>query len=157
MNGSCKVLFIDDEPDMHTLLRAVLDAPPPLMPKIELLEAMNFEGGLLILREQKPDVVLLDMNLSRSATPMVEMQTIAAMGERMAPFVPTIILTGHIDSASSEWSPGKLWKEARKAGALGWLRKDRYLDPRNREFLLHELADARIEFAVRNCNGGDAH
>lgn len=144
-----KLLLIDDDSGAHLLLRRVMEEKPPI--EIILLEAMSFESGMKIVLEQKPDICLLDLNFKGvgSSGDMRAPETLQAMrSSGMADLVPTLIITGHMEP-SDQWTPGKLWKEARIAGAVGFLRKDRYLDKRNRDFLLHEFADAMLEFTVR--------
>lgn len=146
-----KLLLIDDAPEAHVMLRRVMELEPPV--RIELLGAMSFEGGMRIIRDVNPDICLLDLNFVASAgvREMRAPETIAMMRDSgLADTVPTLIITGHLDpERENEWGYGKQWFEARMAGACGYLRKDRYLDPRNREFLLHELSDAILEHKAR--------
>ena len=52
------LLLVDDDPEILTLLRAKLADEP-----FELLTAVEGESALNIVRTQKPDLVVLDINL----------------------------------------------------------------------------------------------
>lgn len=150
MTHTRKVLLIDDDPGEHTVLKTILTVmPPPVKPPIVVLGSLTFEGGLVQVIQERPDVVLLDLKLSET---MLGPQTIASMHAHLADIVPVVLITGHME-ATDDWTLPQLWREARHAGACGFLRKDRYLDPRYRSFLLHSLHDATIEFAVRKEQG----
>lgn len=138
-----KLLLIDDDPSMHVTFKAIMEIPPPV--EITIISALSWGRGLQLAREEAPDVCLLDLNLSDE---MRGPQTIEAMGLHLADLLPTLIITGQHEEGEG-LSHGNLWKDARAAGAVGFLRKDRYLDVRYREFLLHELSDGMLEFAVR--------
>lgn len=58
-NVPVKVIYIEDNPANLILIRRYLQR----FPNFELLEAENAEVGLELIREQKPDVVLMDINL----------------------------------------------------------------------------------------------
>jgi len=52
------LLLVDDDPEILTLLKAKLAKEP-----FELLTAVEGESALNIVRTQKPDLVVLDVNL----------------------------------------------------------------------------------------------
>ena len=54
-----KVLIVDDDPDFVTICRTVLVAEG-----YEVLEAANGQEALEVLRQDKPDLVLLDVMMS---------------------------------------------------------------------------------------------
>jgi len=58
-NVPVKVIYIEDNPANLILIRRYLQR----FPNFELLEADNAEKGLDLIREQQPDVVLMDINL----------------------------------------------------------------------------------------------
>ncbi len=58
-NVPVKVIYIEDNPANLILIRRYLQR----FPNFELLEAENAETGLNLIREQRPDVVLMDINL----------------------------------------------------------------------------------------------
>lgn len=100
-----RLLVIDDEPSiLHAFRRAFDD------PQLELLTAETAAAGEHIVREDRPDVVVLDLNLpDRSGLDCFE--TI----KKIDPRVPVIFITGHgtVESAI----------EATKHGAFDYLFK----------------------------------
>jgi DNA-binding NtrC family response regulator len=100
-----RVLVIDDEPSiLHAFRRAFDD------PQLELLTAETAAAGEQIVREDQPDVVVLDLNLpDRSGLECFE--HIKAIDRR----IPVIFITGHgtVESAI----------EATKHGAFDYLFK----------------------------------
>lgn len=139
-----KLLLIDDQPEAHLMLEAIMRTPPPV--EIILFKALSMEGGMRIIEEQRPDFCLLDLNLTAELRGPA---TIEFMRRHIADVLPVLIITGEVEPVIPGWGPGRLWAQARNSGACGFLRKDRYFDPRNREFFLHELSDAGLEFAAR--------
>ena len=53
-----KILVVEDEPDNRELIRMVLE-----MAGHEVAEATNGEAGLEAIRQDRPDVVLMDISL----------------------------------------------------------------------------------------------
>lgn len=152
------ILLIDDEEAPHKLLAVVLRQPPPPPPPLEiaLRSAFTLDEGLRIAQEERPDVCLLDLSFrpaadggGRVVTPP---ETLAFMRLHLADLLPVIILTGHIDP-EDDWGYRRQWKESRRAGACGFLRKDLYLDSGHRGFLMHALDDAILEFSNRRAMG----
>ncbi|MCD6474094.1 MAG: response regulator [Thermoplasmata archaeon] len=81
---SKKVLIIDDEPDIHSLLNHYLEK----IEGIEIMNAYSGEEGLEIYKKlmekgEKPSLVILDLNLSASDDIAVIDLHRAGMGERM--------------------------------------------------------------------------
>ena len=58
MTEAIRVLVIDDEPQIRKLLRVSLGAE-----SLHVIEAANAEAGLIALRQDKPDVMILDLGL----------------------------------------------------------------------------------------------
>jgi two-component system, cell cycle response regulator len=86
-----KVLIVDDDPDIRTFLRAVLEADG-----YQVLEAPTGVSALGELQLQRPDLVLLDVMM-----PNMDGFAVAhAMKSRPGPFVPIILLTAMDDPAS---------------------------------------------------------
>jgi CheY-like chemotaxis protein len=54
-----KILIVDDDPDFVTICRMVLEAEG-----YEVLEAANGRQALEVLRQDRPDLVLLDVMMS---------------------------------------------------------------------------------------------
>lgn len=80
-----RLLVIDDEPSiLHAFRRAFDD------PQIELLTAETAAAGEHIVREDRPDVIVLDLNLpDRSGLECFE--NIKRIDRR----IPVIFITGH--------------------------------------------------------------
>ena len=55
--GMHRILFIDDDPKAQTMLKMILDGMYAVTP------ALTGEEGIRIVRNEDPDVVLLDINL----------------------------------------------------------------------------------------------
>jgi DNA-binding response OmpR family regulator len=51
-----KILIIDDDPDIVTALRIILESA-----NHKVLEAANGKSGLIILKEDHPDLIILDV------------------------------------------------------------------------------------------------
>jgi DNA-binding NarL/FixJ family response regulator len=136
-----KVLLIDDDPGVHEVLKSIIRMPPPA--EVELVSALTFDEGLRIVRDEYLDLVLLDLNLSET---MRAPQTIMAM-DGMCAKVPLLVITDHQEE--SAWRPGRQWRESSEHGALNYLPKSVYLDPRNRLFLLRAFTNAIFEFRYR--------
>ncbi len=83
------LLLVDDDPEILTLLRAKLADEP-----FELLTAVEGESALNIVRTQKPDLVVLDVNLPGLSGLEVCRSLIADKDTRD---IPIIILSGRSD------------------------------------------------------------
>lgn len=53
-----KVLYIEDRPDNRLLVRRVL-----LVEGMDVLEAANAEQGIALARSERPDLILMDINM----------------------------------------------------------------------------------------------
>lgn len=58
MTEAIRVLVVDDEPQIRKLLRVSLGAE-----SLQVIEAANAEAGLAALRQDRPDVMILDLGL----------------------------------------------------------------------------------------------
>ncbi|WP_411886978.1 response regulator [Hydrocarboniphaga effusa] len=58
MTETIRVLVVDDEPQIRKLLRVSLGAE-----SLQVIEAANAETGLLALKQDKPDLMILDLGL----------------------------------------------------------------------------------------------
>jgi PAS domain S-box-containing protein len=58
-SGITTILYVEDNPANMTLVRQLLSR----FPQYHLMEAVNAEDGVVMAREQKPDIVLMDINL----------------------------------------------------------------------------------------------
>src|ERR1041385_3625673 len=80
--SSARILVVDDDPQIRRVLRTAL-----LAQGYEAIDARNGEEAIERLREDKPDLVILDVNMPG----MNGLQTCAAM--RSSSDVPIIMLT----------------------------------------------------------------
>ena len=127
MKNSSTILIIDDEAQIRRVMRATLTAQG-----YTTIEAKNGVEGVEIARRQKPDLILLDMN-------MPEMDGLAACRElRAGSAVPILMLTVR-DS------------EKDKVRALDAGADDYVVKP----FGIEELL-ARVRAALRRTATGDA-
>jgi CheY-like chemotaxis protein len=87
-----KILVVDDNIHMRKLVVTILQA----FGVIQIFEAESGERAWTVLREANPDVVVLDWMMEGiSGLDLVQM--IRTDGQTPNPFVPVIMLTGHID------------------------------------------------------------
>lgn len=56
MRKEAKILVIDDDPDLHALVKKILEAK-----SYEVLSAYNGDEGLRKVVEERPDLVILDV------------------------------------------------------------------------------------------------
>ncbi|MEX0706018.1 MAG: response regulator, partial [Nitriliruptoraceae bacterium] len=118
-----RVLVVDDDDDIRTVLRIVLE-----LEGMEVVTACDGVEGLEVAHAQRPDAVLLDVNMPR----MNGMQMLAALREDPAlGHLPVLMLTARAETDDAV--------EALRAGADDHIAKP--FDPR--------LLAARIEAVVR--------
>ena len=121
-----RMVIIDD----HPLLRKGLHQLAAFSPEIEIIgEADNGEQGLAMVREQHPDLVLLDLYMPG----MKGLEVLKAL-KQMEPTPKVVILTvsdAHEDIVA-----------ALRGGADGYLLKD--TDPENLLDRLHELTQGHL-------------
>ena len=98
------ILIIDDVPTNITLLRAIL------APSYEILAALDARDGLVLALEQRPDLILLDIN-------MPKMDGIQALEEIRKASPETMVLMVSGDSTMEKV------KEALDKGAAGFVVK----------------------------------
>ena len=108
-----RILIVDDEPEILDLLMAYF-----LMSRFEVETATNGPDALVTVSQQRPDVVLLDIN-------MPGMNGLEALREIMKVdrSIPVIIVTGNAELAVTV--------DAIRNGAFGYVPKPfdlRYLD-----------------------------
>lgn len=124
-----KVVLIDDQESIFTVLHALLIEPPPT--GVELLYASNMNDGLQMIMLEQPHVVILDLSLSPAPN---DVENNIAMIPRIAELASVVILTGR--------GTQDLWATCVQAGAVDFMAKNIYLAPQNRPFLLHCLTTA---------------
>jgi len=75
-DGKYVILCIDDDPDILMVLRTMLEASDYVM-----LEAGSAEEGLKVYKEQKPDLVIVDLMMEEIDAGTSFVTKIKAMGE----------------------------------------------------------------------------
>lgn len=83
-----RVLYIEDQPEMVELVRLALRSL-----RCEVLGAYSAEQGLQLMRESRPDVVLLDLMLSGSDGWRVRE---AMQSDPQLSRLPVILVTAHV-------------------------------------------------------------
>ncbi|MDQ2643636.1 MAG: PAS domain S-box protein [Myxococcota bacterium] len=92
-----RVLVIDDEAIVRTLLRRSLERKG-----FEVMAAADGESGIALIREQTPDLVVLDMTM-----PEVDGAEVVRRVRGAGITVPIVIASGHLDlSAEMRLPPG---------------------------------------------------
>jgi CheY-like chemotaxis protein len=107
MNFSGKILVVDDEAHVRkfvTLLARTLG-------RVTVIEAANGEEAVALYPREKPDLVLLDVNMPR----MDGVQTLQAL-RQLNPECLVVMLTSLVNRQTVE--------ECLRLGAAGYLRKD---------------------------------
>lgn len=84
-----RVLVIDDEASIRLLCRINLEADG-----MDVLEAADGLGGLELAREQRPDVVLLDVRMPRLDGWQVAEQL---LGDERTSEIPIVFLTARVE------------------------------------------------------------
>ena len=105
-----KALIVEDNAHMRSLLRALLNS----IGIREIAEAANGNGGLMLLRERRSDLILTDLAMK----PMDGLEfTRRVRNDEQSPnpFVPIIMITGHTEKHRVE--------AARDAGVTEFLAK----------------------------------
>jgi len=121
-----RLVIIDD----HPLLRKGLQQLAVFSPELDIIgEADNGEQGLALVRELRPDLVLLDLKMPG----MNGLETLEAL-KRLEPAPKVVILT--VSDAREDVVA------ALRGGADGYLLKD--MDPEDLLAKLHELAQGRL-------------
>jgi len=119
-DGSRRVLVVDDEPDMRRLLARLLVKKGGY----EVREADSGGGGLIIVREWLPDVVLTDVKM-----PGMDGVEFFRRLKEVDPTMSTIIMTGY--------GTVEMAVEALKKGAYDFFQK-----PFDNDQILHAVARA---------------
>lgn len=104
-----RILVVDDEPDFLRVIRSRLEAE-----HYEVLTVSDGKQALEIIRQEKPDVVLLDIMM-----PGMDGLEVLRKIRRDNKTLPVFILTAYSNEAR--------FKEARKLKASGFLNKSDHL------------------------------
>jgi two-component system cell cycle response regulator DivK len=127
-NEKATILYVEDNPDNRTLVRRIL-----LSEDYGLLEAQNAAQALEVLKETRPDLILMDINM-----PDMDGYTLTSRIKTMPGFerVPIIALTANVMRGDKE--------KTLEAGCDGYIQKPLDIDQ-----LLREVA----RFLSRRNNG----
>lgn len=127
-NEKATILYVEDNPDNRTLVRRIL-----LSEDYGLLEAQNAAQALEVLKETRPDLILMDINM-----PDMDGYTLTSRIKTMPGFerVPIIALTANVMRGDKE--------KTLEAGCDGYIQKPLDIDQ-----LLKEVA----KFLSRRNNG----
>lgn len=105
---SKKILTIDDQGDIRRLIRMALEFDG----RHQVVEAMDADEGLLVARREKPNLILLDLNMPRING--IEMCQRLSQDPQLSE-IPVILLTGSNDP--------ELRRQGQAAGARVFLTK----------------------------------
>lgn len=93
-----KILTIDDQGDVRRLIRMTLEFQGHLV-----LEALNADAGIQIAHRDKPDLILLDLNMP-GLDGMALCKLLSA--DPVLSAIPVIMLTGTNDEATRQQALG---------------------------------------------------
>jgi len=121
------ILYVEDNPENRMLVRRIL-----LSEDYSLLEATNASEALEVLKSNKPDLILMDINM-----PDVDGYTLTAQIKKMPGFerVPILALTANVMRGDKE--------KVLEAGCDGYIQK-----PLDFDELLNEVG----RFLTRSTN-----
>lgn len=105
---SKKILTIDDQGDIRRLIRMALEFDG----RYRVVEAMDADEGLAVARREKPNLILLDLNMPRVNG--IEMCQRLSRDPQLSA-IPVILLTGSNDP--------ELRRQGQAAGARVFLTK----------------------------------
>ena len=116
-NGKSTILYVEDNADNRTLVRRIL-----LSQGYALLEAVNALDALNILKETRPDLILMDINM-----PDMDGYTLTTKIKLMPGFerIPILALTANVMRGDKE--------KTLEAGCDGYIQKPLDIDQLTRE------------------------
>lgn len=116
-NGKSTILYVEDNADNRTLVRRIL-----LSQDYALLEAVNALDALNILKETRPDLILMDINM-----PDMDGYTLTTKIKSMPGFerIPILALTANVMRGDKE--------KTLEAGCDGYIQKPLDIDQLIRE------------------------
>ena len=94
-----RVLYIEDQPEMIDLVRLTLRRIG-----CEVLGAMDGQAGLAMMRELKPDLVLLDLMLPGSDGWQIRDIMLA---DEVLKYLPVVLVTARIQATTSATACGR--------------------------------------------------
>jgi two-component system cell cycle response regulator DivK len=111
-NQKTTILYVEDNPDNRTLVRRIL-----LSQDYAILEAVDASDALNILKDAKPDLILMDINM-----PDMDGYTLTAKIKSMPGFerIPILALTANVMRGDKE--------RTLEAGCDGYIQKPLDID-----------------------------
>ncbi len=100
-----KILVLDDEPKIQGILKGRLE-----MDGHEVFTAESGEGGLALIGQHQPQLVLLDLSLKGKLSG----REVLAEVKKTSPQVHVVVVTGYVEAESEEFQ---------QLGAAGLLKK----------------------------------
>lgn len=126
-----RVLVVDDDDAVHVQFRHLMKIPPPA--NVEIISAFSIEQAYIAIRESKPDVILLDLNLPPEWPAERTLHEIESLEK--AARVPIIAFSG--------MEPDLMWPMAVESyGAYEFFEKSECLRPGFRGHLMHTITNA---------------
>jgi len=95
LSGQCKILYIEDDYHNFLLVQRTLS----VLPEVKVLNAPEAETGLEMARTQKPDLILVDIQLPGMNG--IEMTRELKADERIA-HIPVVALTANVMKGERE-------------------------------------------------------
>ena len=116
-NSKATILYVEDNPDNRMLVRRIL-----LSQDYSLLEAKDGSDALNVLKTQRPDLILMDINM-----PDMDGYTLTAKIKSMPGFerIPILALTANVMRGDKE--------KTLEAGCDGYIQKPLDIDQLIRE------------------------
>lgn len=116
-NSKATILYVEDNPDNRMLVRRIL-----LSQDYSLLEAKDGSDALNVLKTQRPDLILMDINM-----PDMDGYTLTAKIKSMSGFerIPILALTANVMRGDKE--------KTLEAGCDGYIQKPLDIDQLIRE------------------------
>ncbi|HEX2991926.1 MAG TPA: response regulator [Anaerolineales bacterium] len=116
-DSKATILYVEDNPDNRTLVRRIL-----LSEDYAMLEAVNAFDALNILKDNRPDLILMDINM-----PDMDGYTLTAKIRAMPGFerIPILALTANVMRGDKE--------KTLEAGCDGYIQKPLDIDQLIRE------------------------
>lgn len=100
-----RILVLDDEPKIQGILKGRLE-----LRGHEVCTAVSGEEGLALIRQQQPQLLLLDLSLKGALSG----RDVLAEVKKTSPQVHVVVVTGYVEAESEEF---------RQLGASGLLKK----------------------------------
>jgi CheY-like chemotaxis protein len=120
-----KILIVDDDLDLASSFRAILESR-----RYTVITACDKEGGMELVRNEKPDLVILDVIMSTWSDGFEMARELKSQSELKD--IPILMLTGVKDKTGIDFKSS--------AGDPTWLPVDAFLDkPVESETLLAEV------------------